>query len=1858
MQFTHFFRNTLTRRSISITLLIAFAGELLLPISAYAIGGGPSQPEATGFAQAGASDMVDPFTGDFNYNIPLLDVDGYPVNLAYTSGISMEQDATWVGLGWTLNVGALNRSMRGLPDDFNGDQVTKELNIKNNHTFGIDIKASDEIAGIDKKYTDPNAAGYSPQKNDDTNLKDFGLGKLKAGLGINWNNYTGMGVELSICPPINASRGGFGLTGSMGIKASSAKGSTFDFALNPSYTHSKKTGETKEYGFALGLPYNSITGLSQITYGMNSKRRIFSALQAAGASFLNFEYPFQVPQTRMNMRNVNLSIAATLGLAGYAIHGNVRMTGYYSGQFLRDKNKNLPAYGYLNTQNGQNNKAAMLDFNREKDGAYSENTPRLPLTNYTYDVLSASGQGISGTYRPYRNDIGVMRDDEVRSYSAGMNAPGLEFGASAAFHFGGNFSVNATDGYSGIWEDDNNIYPHIRAVSTTAGFNEAYYYKKIGDKTPGIDATFFDKIKGYEPIRVNLTDRSQTARNEFEPASGNGSTLTASVVKNEGGRAKRNEPLFGIMAQDEHEALNKTIRVYDFITPSTTVSPALFGPGKYTSQSRLSRPGHHMTEYTAVNTSGVRYIYGIPAYNNSQQDVNFSVRAASTLSSCNEPGVFGKVENEALITYDNNGEIKDNTSGNKKGMDHFFEKVSTPEYAHSYLLTAVLSDDYADLTDNGPSDDDKGTYTKFNYSRILSYPWRTPFTAEKNSAFYNPGIGIDEFDDRGSYVYGDKELWYLHSIETKNYIAVFFTENRDDGYCAKDENGERGTTQSKLLRKIALYVKSDLLNTKSGHKPVPVKVVHFEYDYSLCDGVPSNGAGTGKLTLKKVYFTYGNSTRAAQRGYKFDYQLGSSQQQEIDNPAYAHKASDRWGFYKPETGVAGDPTNADYPYAEQNKQKADEHARAWNLKQIALPSGGIINIEYEADDYGFVQNRKPMQMFTVLGSNETKDDQLDRNMPTSDVCTRKDGILYEEATLLNGGTECSPYEYFYLRVSEPVKDKEELKQKYFTDENGTPLQYLYYKFYVKTKEGQNYTPSNYEVIPGYIKADDFEYGVCSSGKDVETHKTKDIWIRLKPVNIGDYIPTGNANPISKAAWNFLRVRYPRLGQGRADYSPDAYNPMAIFQELSSSIYQLLQTFTGYFFSLRKQNIARKFDCDKSVFRLYNPNHTKLGGGSRVRKITLDDRFRALTNDNNAYTNETYGKEYFYKTMHYGQPISSGVAAYEPLLGGEESPFKAPLIMGTDQRFMAIGNDYLQESTFGESFFPMASVGYSKITVKSLRDGKNNSRSTETGKEELEFYTSKDFPNFVNETGVEAYRTKPELLFTFMKFYSFDQMAVSQGYAVELNDMNGKQKAVKSFSEYNDTIPVNSTEYFYKRDLQQLNKLYNYTTTVDHTGKIKENVQTGIEVDVVADMRQEQSRTHGGSFGGNLDAFIAFVPMVLPSFFPKYTQEKVMFRSAVVTKVVNRSGILDSVVVKDNGARKITHNLAVDDESGEVLVTRINNNFDDPVYQVNLPAYWMYDEMSHAYKRMSGIFSIKDVLNNPGAYLKEGDEVDFGGYHAWVVNTSPTIGLLSNTGIFYDLQEIYQDEDINNIKIIRPANHNKINLPASATIVKQNPLTGNELYFNEVIDANAKFYSDNWKVFCGCNNIIGAGYNPYIAGRRGNYKVVKEFVFLTNRTQTKYNNNLNVRRDGIYTTFSPFWNYDLQWQPDSANWTFASENTLMSATGALLESRDALNRYSSAQFAFADRAQIAIGQNAMYREIGFESFEDYDFLDAENCKQGHFTFYDTYKNGVNGMLIGTKSAISVAREGHSGKYSLKISNQDNYIRIRKIISPCK
>ena len=100
------------KKSTAISLLAVFMLQILVPLNSFALTGGPSQPEVQSFQPIGVSDMVDPFSGDFSYNLPLLDIDGYPINIVYNSGVTTDAEASWVGLGWNINPGVINRNMR------------------------------------------------------------------------------------------------------------------------------------------------------------------------------------------------------------------------------------------------------------------------------------------------------------------------------------------------------------------------------------------------------------------------------------------------------------------------------------------------------------------------------------------------------------------------------------------------------------------------------------------------------------------------------------------------------------------------------------------------------------------------------------------------------------------------------------------------------------------------------------------------------------------------------------------------------------------------------------------------------------------------------------------------------------------------------------------------------------------------------------------------------------------------------------------------------------------------------------------------------------------------------------------------------------------------------------------------------------------------------------------------------------------------------------------------------------------------------------------------------------------------------------------------------------------------------------------------------------------------------------------------------------------------------------------------------------------------------------------------------------------------------------------------------------------
>src|SRR5688572_22124291 len=88
-------------KTVAWFLMINVIADCLLPTTAWALTGGPDQPDYAAFEPVTTTNMVNEFSGAFTYNLPVLNVPGpngstYAMSLSYHSGASPEEEASWV----------------------------------------------------------------------------------------------------------------------------------------------------------------------------------------------------------------------------------------------------------------------------------------------------------------------------------------------------------------------------------------------------------------------------------------------------------------------------------------------------------------------------------------------------------------------------------------------------------------------------------------------------------------------------------------------------------------------------------------------------------------------------------------------------------------------------------------------------------------------------------------------------------------------------------------------------------------------------------------------------------------------------------------------------------------------------------------------------------------------------------------------------------------------------------------------------------------------------------------------------------------------------------------------------------------------------------------------------------------------------------------------------------------------------------------------------------------------------------------------------------------------------------------------------------------------------------------------------------------------------------------------------------------------------------------------------------------------------------------------------------------------------------------------------------------------------------
>ncbi|HTF05710.1 MAG TPA: hypothetical protein VK826_16900, partial [Bacteroidia bacterium] len=1550
--------------------------EYAAPVAAYALTSGPGQPEFSSFEPVGTTDMVDVYTGDFTYNIPLLTIPGpnggYPINMAYHSGPGMDEEASWCGLGWNINVGAINRQLRGLPDDFNGDDVTHRYSLKPNTTIGLNANGSiSEFFGVDN--TPAPATSWQ----------------------IYYNNYKGLGYRVSKgIPVINTNQ----VTAGFDLSFDSQNGVDVETDLTV-------RGSFRKLSFAVkaGAGYNSRQGLVEGSFtGMVGYRG-----QSIGTGF---QMAMDVPAVSMPMRTNVFPFGLHVNpVTGASIFGQFdagfprSLRGYYSESGVANNGTVISnSYGYLYTGNADMDED-LKDFQRAPI-EYSKKIPNLAPSSFTYDLYSQSGQGSGSQFRPYTNNVGVLSDRKIesRSYSYPM---GVEFGTSPGpnMHFGAGFSLEAGRSESGAWEqvgnfDDVDFDGSLNYENTSKPGYQVAPFKVIGEKTGILNSE--DHLAywgGDEAVKVKLEKsadpnwfkRQYVARNNFVRDEGDQNGFIAGTNQHyRNQNRERRSTNFEIVTDGNVDKYGFTKSIgYNYNA----------GTGKYQNDPKTDFAGpraSHTSEITTVQSDGMRYTYGLPAYNNIQYDGSFAVNAtAGTFNTKTVPVPLASTwQPDVSNTY-----------------DEFSQQTEIGPYVHSWLLTSVVSYDYVDITNNGPSDDDYGYWVRFNYdSTSNKYNWHVPY----DGANYYEGKKGDPTDDRGSYSCGNREEYFLQSVETKTHIAIFYSSEREDGIESEaDLNG--GFPASLVnadrlykLDSIKLYTKTEFYDDvaerhlRSG--PVAIKTVHFRYSYDLCgrpvasdayyDQFVTNNTGAsvdlngvspavgtdinlnrGKLTLEKVFFTYQTSDRGEFSPYVFDYGTGLAGS--TDNPYYDPTASDRWGNYKRLTSF-DDLTNKypyiDNPWTDQKNTNASHEqapvAGPWCLKKIILPSGSTIDITYEADDYAYVEDQKAMRMFDIY--------DLGRYPFSSGSDNRQSGTVRSVHT--ENPTELVAGQYrVYFRLEEQVAtstyNTNLLRNAYVRENylgNGS-VEKLYFRVFMDLLGTGLAQHKDY--VSGYAE---IEYATESGGSTppfglasspTATGGMYDLgYILIKGEDISTPVgpPIPNISPFIKASLQHLHFNRSELlhppPPAAAQTVPGQITNLV--SSISANAVDIAGAMAGFNAWGYLNGLCKKIDVNgRSVIRLMEPDGKKYGGGSRVKRITVNDNW-----DNDPTNsvlgvdpdNYSYGIQYNYGMVENGDSISSGVC-YEPHIGKEESALTQPIEYVNSTLLKSDENLFL-ETPLLENYYPGPQVGYRMVTASSIApekatadDASNVLKHSGAPVTTYEFYTPKEFPVIFDQTDINADKdilrpmVIPGIYTSFTK-----RKARSQGYAIVLNDMAGKLRSVTQRTRPTTNNPqgtlIAKTEYIFFTEEPfsdyKKNKLSSRVQVLldDET---YQTASVGQTQDIFIDMNENLET----SVGGGLDANFDWSGTIgIPTFYPTISKKELSMRTVVVNKIINRTGIVKEVVATHEASTIKTENIAFDIETGEPLLTKTYNEHKDPIYSYSYPGHWYYDALQGGY----------------------------------------------------------------------------------------------------------------------------------------------------------------------------------------------------------------------------------------------------------------------------------------------------------------------
>jgi hypothetical protein len=942
--------NSLLKRSAAIFLLLIFIQSSFLPNYAWALTTGPHQPEYISYEEPGATDMVNLSTGDFTFSLPVLEVPGpegsFSLPLSYHAGIGLDQEASWVGLGWTMNAGAITRSINGLPDDAKGE------------TQSIHVQDLTGVRGWQSNFL---------------------------GSNIGWNNQVGHYGSVSIFGSINYNyeHGGFksiGIAGNsitvgksgIGFNAEAFTLFVAETALTIATAGIGETAvvaaETIAKQAAVGLAVQTVVDAAYSGAAPNAPTiGNWEYSRKSSQKFFHKDYMIWLDKTRFeDMYGILYLDAAKLKpYPVQPIYPSINLKVNGSSTILNQ----------FEQETVISNKGAASDINYFFDENQSYKDANGPVSLAT-DAFTVRGMGISGSIKPYRFEAGsVSMPREMTSNHIRLNplpyetykVPFLyEGGISNNYYHnvGSSSTVTAPTFYAGVNHSVANQTSTIQLNDITFGSTQRFRstdaapYKKIAQNNHVEWFSNTEILNGSAASNgfMDFLDVSQrTIFRQFQPVNST-SYFSFSQDFTDGGALL-----------SKSDALTFTIGdivKIDLIYPSDTDYD---GNQVYSTQhfdnvhvdNILNDPNQSNTSTIILRTSDMPGAV--------TTDVQIQIVAARSSVSSTGIGGYSITRGDGL-TFHYSLPVYDYNYFSKVTNIADAKKNSTiargQAFANSWLLTAITGSDFIDRNNSGTVDrGDWGYWVKFNYgNQSNNFQWRLPYASET----------VDLANVSKTYSQGSKQLFYLNSIETRTHKSIFIKSPRYDskGYdnvgtsleldevcllkiedfdklIAPVASGGYGlancdNTVNKIWAASDFYSGSTYTSAGQFIKQASIKRVKFIYDYSLCKGtLNSSDVNKGKLTLRRVSLVGANDNKIVP-DYLFDYD---------NNPDYNSDRWDAWGLYN-SLGTSSPTTH--------KSTGLNSDGAAWSLTKVITPLGNELSITYERDTYNKVSGEPLM----------------------------------------------------------------------------------------------------------------------------------------------------------------------------------------------------------------------------------------------------------------------------------------------------------------------------------------------------------------------------------------------------------------------------------------------------------------------------------------------------------------------------------------------------------------------------------------------------------------------------------------------------------------------------------------------------------------------------------------------------------------------------------------------------------------------------------------------------------------------------------------------------------------------------------